>query len=41
MSGAKQFKTAVPQRSGPRDWRGGLELERRKAGQGGAWIRQF
>jgi hypothetical protein len=32
MSGAEQFKAAVPERSDPRDWRGGLERERRKAG---------
>ena len=25
MSGAEQFTDAVPERSGPRDWRGGLE----------------
>jgi integration host factor subunit beta len=36
MSGAKQFKSAVPERSGPMDWRGGFERERRKAGQGRA-----
>jgi hypothetical protein len=32
MSGAEQFKAAVSERSGPGDWRGGLERERRKAG---------
>src|SRR5260370_36405516 len=32
MSGAEQFKAAVSERSGPQDWRGGLERERRKAG---------
>ena len=31
MSGAEHFKAAVPERSGPTDWRGGLERERRKA----------
>jgi nucleoid DNA-binding protein len=36
MSGAKQFKSAVPERSGPMDWRGGFEPERRKAEQGRA-----
>jgi hypothetical protein len=36
MSGAEQFKSAVPERSGPKDWRGGFERERRKAGQGRA-----
>jgi hypothetical protein len=36
MSGAAQFKSAVPERSGPKDWRGGFERERRKAGQGRA-----
>ena len=25
MSDAEQFTAAVPERSGPRDWRGGLE----------------
>jgi hypothetical protein len=39
MSGAEQFKTAVPQRSGPGDWRGGLERERRKAGEGRGVLR--
>ena len=34
MSGAEQFTAAVPERSGPTDWRGGLERMRRKAGQG-------
>jgi hypothetical protein len=34
MSGAEQFKAAVPERSVPTDWRGGLERMRRKAGQG-------
>jgi len=34
MSGAEQFKAAVPEPSGPTDWRGGLERMRRKAGQG-------
>ena len=37
MSGAEQFKAAVPERSGPMDWRGGFERMRRKAGQGRAW----
>jgi hypothetical protein len=36
MSGAEQFKAAVSERSGPTDWHGGLERERRKAGQGRA-----
>ena len=35
MSGAEQFKAAVSERSGPGDWRGGLERERRKAGRVG------
>ena len=34
MSGAEQFTAAVPERSGPTDWRGGLERMRRKVGQG-------
>jgi hypothetical protein len=34
MSGAEQFTSAVPERSGPTDWRGGLERMPRKAGQG-------
>ena len=36
MGGAKPFKSAVPERSGLKAWRGGLERERRKAEQGGA-----
>jgi hypothetical protein len=38
MSGVEQFTAAVPERSGPMDWCGGLEAERRKArtGQGRA-----
>jgi hypothetical protein len=35
MSGADQFTAAVSERSGPQDWRGGLERERRKAGRAG------
>lgn len=35
MSGAEHFKAAVPERSVPTDWRGGLERERRKAGRVG------
>ena len=38
MSGAQQFTAAVPERSGPTDWRGGLERMRRKAGQGRAFL---
>ncbi len=34
MSGAEQFTAAVPERSGPTDWHGGLERMRRKAGMG-------
>ena len=34
MSDAEQFTAAVPERSVPTDWRGGLERMRRKAGQG-------
>ncbi len=37
MSDAEQFTAAVPERSGPTDWRGGLERMRRKAGQGSAF----
>ena len=37
MSGAEQFTAAVPERSVPTDWRGGLERMRRKAGQGRAF----
>jgi hypothetical protein len=36
MGGAEQFKSAVPERSGPMDWRGEFERERRKAEQGRA-----
>ncbi len=32
MSGVEHFRAAVPKRSSPKDWRGGLERERRKAG---------
>jgi len=39
MSGAQHFKAAVPERSGPTDWRGGLERERRKAGRVPQWLR--
>ncbi len=35
MSGAEQFTAAVPERSGPTDWRGGLERSgARRVGQG-------
>ncbi len=33
MSDAEQFTAAVPERSDPKDWRGGLERSRRKAEQ--------
>jgi hypothetical protein len=37
MSGAKLFKSAVPERSGPTDWRDGLERSGAKGrGWGGA-----
>ena len=35
MSAAEQFKNGVPERSGPKDWRGGLQRSRGKAGLGG------
>jgi hypothetical protein len=38
MSDAEQFKAAVPERSGPKDWRGGLERMRRQARQGRAFL---
>jgi len=34
MSGAEQFTAAVPERSGPRDWRGGLERRGARRGRG-------
>jgi hypothetical protein len=40
MSGAEQFTAAVPERSGPRDWRGGLErngARRGRVGDCGWW----
>ncbi len=35
MSGAEQFKAAVPERSGPTDWRGGLERSGARRGRAG------
>jgi len=35
MSGAEQFKAAVPERSGPTDWRGGLERSGARRGRVG------
>jgi hypothetical protein len=35
MSGAEQFKSAVPERSGPTDWRGGLERSGARRGRVG------
>jgi len=35
MSGAEQFKAAVPERSGPTDWRGGLERNGARRGRVG------
>ena len=32
MSAAEQFKDGVPERSGPKDWRGGLEQSRARRG---------
>ena len=32
MSAAKQFKTGVSERSGPEDWRGGLERSHARRG---------
>jgi len=39
MSGAEQFTAAVPERSGPTDWRGGLERSGARRGRGrvGGW----
>jgi len=34
MSGAEEFTAAVPERSGPTDWRGGLERSGAKGGRG-------
>ncbi len=34
MSGAEQFTAAVPERSGPTDWRGGLERSGARRGRG-------
>jgi len=36
MSGAEQFTAAVPERSDPRDWRGGLERSGARRGAGRA-----
>jgi hypothetical protein len=36
MSGAKQFTAAVPERSGPTDWRGGLERSGARRGRVGS-----
>ncbi len=35
MSDAEQFMAAVPERSVPRDWRGGLERSGARQGRGG------
>ena len=35
MSGAEQFKAAVPEQSGPTDWRGGLERSGARRGRVG------
>ncbi len=35
MSDAEQFKSAVPERSGPTDWRGGLERSGARRGRVG------
>lgn len=35
MSGAQQFTAAVPERSGPTDWRGGLERSGARRGRVG------
>lgn len=35
MSGAEQFTAAVPERSGPTDWRGGLERSGARRGRVG------
>ena len=35
MSGAEQFTAAVPERSGPMDWRGGLERRGARRGRVG------
>ena len=35
MSGAEQFTAAVPERSGPTDWRGGLERSGARRGRAG------
>jgi hypothetical protein len=35
MSGAEQFTAAVPERSGPTDWRGGLERSGARRDRGG------
>jgi hypothetical protein len=37
MSGAEQFTAAVPERSGPTDWRGGLERSGARRGRVGGW----
>ena len=36
-SAAEQFKGGVPERSGPKDWRGGLEQSRARRG----WVMGF
>ena len=33
MSAAEQFKDGVPERSGPKDWRGGLERSHARRGR--------
>jgi len=37
MSAAKQFKHGVPERSGPKDWRGGLERSHAREDVGGSF----
>ena len=34
MSGAKPFRSAMPERSGPKDWHGGLERSGARGGGG-------
>jgi hypothetical protein len=38
MSGAEQFKGAVPERSVPTGWRGGLERSGARWGRGGVLV---
>jgi hypothetical protein len=39
-SDAEQFTAAVPERSGPTDWRGGLERSDARRGRVGGWRRR-